>query len=95
MPTLNVTDLAHYRAKRERKQTARIMRKHINDYCTLYAVVHESRDVVQASIDFLCANVETFGSGGFGEFNRPMRQGSTYVACGMTVRFPEIMEQKP
>lgn len=90
----SIADLADYRAKRATAETARITSKHINDYCTLHSVAHESRDVVQAAINYLCASVETFGSGGWGEFNRPMRRGDVYVSCGMTVRFAE-MEQKP
>lgn len=92
--TQHITNLADYRATRAQSaaqaQAWRTLSKRINDHCTLYCIEHESRDVVQAGILFMLADVEAFGAGGWGEFNNPQRDGSVYVSCGMTVRFPEI-----
>ena len=89
---LNVIDLDDHRRRRaqaEPPEEARIVSKHLNDYTTLYSIVHERREVVQAAIDYLCAHVESFGSGGWGEFNKPQRQGGLYVSCGIIMRFPD------
>jgi hypothetical protein len=89
---MSITDLNEYRRAREATaspEIPRIHRKDINDHCTLYAVKHERRAVVQAEIDFMLAHLE-FGPGGWGEFNRPCRIGGEYVATGLIVRFPDV-----
>lgn len=87
MSVINLSE--HRRARDLPPQEWRHRTIEINDFCTLHEVSHERAEVVAAGVAYFIADVETFGAGGWGEFNKPQLIGSEYVSTGITVRFPE------
>jgi hypothetical protein len=91
----HVIDLNDIRRQREddvRNKPATVMSE-TDSECprrTAHLIVGDTREAVQAKIAWLVAEVESFGAGGYGEFDGPTRFKGFYYAIGQTVKFEDI-----
>jgi hypothetical protein len=56
---------------------------------TAHLIVGDTRLAVQAKIDWLNAEVEAFGAGGYATFDNPIRFNGFYYSIGQTVKFED------